>query len=162
MFDFKYFRKPEFTPDYPCWVHHVAMKWFRDVCERSGATAITFENNRPYHMPCVVCTKGPSYHWDPNAFLCWRWQGMLAQLVDDSLTACVTGIARKGETRSRGIISCSVVCTQVYDLPRWQALKDEPNRRGPNLPMVWDFLLQTDTGAKVGLHPSWSIYCQSI
>ena len=79
---------------------------------------------------------------------------MVANLNPASLQRVCTGLANEGETRSRGIVRCSLRKSERYDHKRHSALKNTKNPPQDEL-MEWDFVLETDLGTEISLHPHY-------
>ena len=162
VLNFQHFRSPLCRPYYGHRCHGVALKWFQEAMEWERCTALKFDNNLRSLVPSIGLLPGLGYevstHWHE-----WRWPEMLWHMDDDSLTRCIAGLAEEKETSSLGIVSCSLVKTGRPDWKRMEALRRE-KKIPTEFPMEWDFVLETESGKKVGLHPYWDseeIECHS-
>ena len=138
--------------------HNVALKWFRDSLEAKGIFSKEFMNEEVYQISAIVHEKGPLYHFDDNIKTPWKWQDMVAQLDAPSLQLVCAGLpgssyGRETTDRSRGIVSCRIDRTDVYDHKRHCAMKANPPKE---MMKIWDFVVVCEDGTEVWLHPNYS------
>ena len=105
-------------------MHNGALKYFRDTHERADdpfkSEPIVFSNTEPTKIAEVVHPKGTSYSFNTDNMLEWRWQDMVAQLVDEDVRSVVQG--RDG--RGRGLVSCECAPrANSYDHKRQSAMR---------------------------------------
>ena len=96
-------------------------------------------------MPKIKHNVGTSWEWEPNKFIRWRWQEILALLSDEWLESVVQGV-----NRSRGLVACKIVQTNRYDHKRHRA------ERHATMLLTWDFILEREDGTCMALHPEWA------
>ena len=147
--DLTYFRKLPLTANYKA--HNVALKWFREVCEREGASEKRFSNTVQEQVAHIAHAKGTEFAFDENVFTTWKWQEMVAQLDDHSMRVVVNG----PNNLSRGLVGCSIQQSGSYDHKRHHA-KKQLGIPTPAMLFVWDFVLGRDDGTCVALHPNYS------
>jgi hypothetical protein len=147
VFEIEYFRNyNDWTGSYK--QHNTALKWFRQLCERSGETLALFSNTEPEEVAELVHPKGPTFSFIEEIMYPWKWQEMVAQLDNDDMRFVVEGA---GPIRSRGLVRCQAQSFAKYDHKRHHA---DPTL-GEML-HTWDFILTRDDGSVVALHPSYS------
>ena len=131
IFDIHYFRSFTQWP-YTYKQHNVALKWFRekaedrglDVADVSGAGLQVAEIDHP---------KGMGHTWNLNVTQYWEWQEMVAQLDDTKLvpghekTSLELVVEGTEHNRSRGLASCIIMKSAIYDHKRHYAKKHDPN-----------------------------------
>jgi hypothetical protein len=135
--------------------HNVALKWFRDSLEAKGIFSKEFMNEEVYQISAIVHEKGPLYHFDDNIKTPRKWQDMVAQLDAPSLQLVCAGLpgssyGRETTDRSRGIVSCRIDRTDVYDHKRHCAMNAKEMMK------IWDFVVVCEDGTEVWLHPNYS------
>ena len=146
VFDLRYFQNLESTCHWKD--HNIALKWFRDISERDGLSQAVFSNTHAEQVPQIRHPKGMSYEFDEGGQRRpWTWQGMVAQMDDESMLQVVQG----PEDRSRGLTSCRLQQSEKYDHKRHHA-----QGAGSQMLKVWDFVLTRDDGSCVSLHPNFS------
>ena len=79
---------------------------------------------------------------------------MVATLDDDSMRIVVEGPTGIPGLLSRGLVSCKIEETDIYDHKRHFAGSTAVADTG--LLKVWNFVLERDDGTRVSLHPNWS------
>ena len=127
------------------------MKWFRDSAETSGRDWATFSNSQYTRVPQILHEKGPHYTFvhDVPANP-WRWQDMVAQMDEFSRRLLCKGLDDR--SRSRGVVSCRLQKTDMYDHKRHHA---DPERQDEML-FVWDFVLTLEDRTQIFLHPAYN------
>ena len=159
MFDVAFFlSRKDFLHEWP--THNGALKYFRDTHERADdpfmSEPVLFSNIEPAMIAEVVHAKGTSYSFNTDNMLEWRWQDMVAQLVDEDVRLVVEG--RDG--RGRGLVSCECAPRgNSYDHKRQAAMRAAGTKDVPKLP-IWDFVLRRADGTGVRLHPQWT--CKGV
>ena len=159
MFDVAFFlSRKDFLHEWP--THNGALKYFRDTHERADdpfmSEPVLFSNIEPARIAEVVHAKGTSYSFNTDNMLEWRWQDMVAQLVDEDVRLVVEG--RDG--RGRGLVSCECAPRgNSYDHKRQAAMRAAGKKEVPKLP-IWDFVLRRADGTGVRLHPQWT--CKGV
>jgi hypothetical protein len=161
VFDLTYFQQFRgYTRTYG--QHNVALKWFRDSGENAGLSRLKFSNTAVAEVPQIVHPPGMDYHFDESITYHWRWQEMIAQLVDDDMRAVVVGESSDDANRSRGLIRCMIEKSGVYDHKRHFAARQRNEDLGEKK-YVWNFVLERDDGSLVSLHPNFKgpkVSCQ--
>ena len=113
--------------------------------------------------------KGPLFHFIENDgnMTPWRWQEMVAQMdeyskqmvlqgLPDTRAASFESTALKVSDRSRGLVSCRVQRIDKYDHARHHAAKAKANAAPQHMLLRWDFVVVTEDGTEVFLHPNYS------
>jgi hypothetical protein len=80
---------------------------------------------------------------DPATHWWWEWQDMISQMTDESIESVVRG----PERRSRGIVNCYIVHTDIYDHKRHQASPCGHE---------WHFVVTRDDGSEISVIPAYS------
>jgi hypothetical protein len=137
--------------------HSAALKYFRIYGEDAGVESVPFDNTEDSLVSRIVHVHGihgTSFHFVGEPTIPWKWQEMVCQLDDDSLEFVVTG--QDIGNRSRGLVSCWLQKTDLYDHKRHHAIGPRPRSfEGAELLKQWDFVLLRDNGTQVFIHPSW-------
>ena len=92
VFDVAFFlSRKDFLHEWP--THNGALKYFRDTHERADdpfmSEPVLLSNTEPARIAEVVHAKGTSYSFNTDNMLEWRWQDMVAQLVDEDVRLVV-------------------------------------------------------------------------
>ena len=133
--------------------HNVALKWFREGCERKGTQDFYFSNMDPETVAQIVHEKGTAFSFDEAAPLTpWRWQEMVAQWDENSMTFVVEG---PPDNRSRGIVKCRLQHLGLYDHKREHAQRRNGSA-GTKQFGQWDFVLECEDKTNVALHLNFS------
>ena len=142
-------------------IHNVALKWFRELCEREGLTEHIFSNTAVADVPVINHRKGTDYSFDDESHTFpWRWQEMVANLTADAIRDILTRDETFDPRRQHAehFIECKIQQTGQYCHKRAVAAKkgaipeNVPKREKP---LVWDFVLTRSDGMLIGLHPSY-------
>ena len=151
--------------------HNAALKWFREMLEREDRTSMTFSNTHAHPVAELVHDeKGPLFHFneDDGNTTPWRWQEMVAHLDEYSMQMVLQGLpddvgrldfestALKVSDRSRGLVSCRIQRIDKYDHARHHAAKAKAKAAPQNMLLRWDFVVVTEDGTEVFLHPNYS------
>jgi hypothetical protein len=136
--------------------HSVALKYFREVGERTNVQEVVFNNHEAEAVGVIVHEKGEAFHFEPFlGAVPWRWQEMVAQMNEDSMRMVLQGLQDPPDDRSRGLVSCRLQKTGRYDHKRHHALK-KINQAPEEMLKIWDFVLVCKDGTLVCLHPNFS------
>jgi hypothetical protein len=154
VFDVKHFRKQRAHLMRPYRQHNVALKFIRKQCEEGGHSG---HRDILQKETCAEIIKGAgtTYSFSGDAVWDWNWHDMVAQMRDDSMEVAVTGKDRAGGIRSRGLVNCTIVQTDVYDHKRHAALKLEGHEPVQML-FEWHFVLHRDDGSFCYVRPAYS------
>ena len=111
--------------------------------QKGPLTAMMFKNDEPEMMPTLINEGGTDFSFEKELTVPWRWQGMIAQLNEESLWTIVDGPAPTPDCKPwassggssegassggaivpvRTIINCLLVCKNDLDVRRRQAAK---------------------------------------
>jgi hypothetical protein len=83
----------------------------------------------------------------------WRWQDLVAQMDDESMQHVV-----EGANRSRGLISCRLERSDVFDHERMSAeiKAGRATTETVQLMYTWDFVAVREDGTEAWMHPNSS------
>ena len=159
VFDLEYFRNYKTSSVIlPRQLHSAALKWHRQVAEEQGLDCVIFDNwgdGNP--IAAIVRDGGPSFHFEGEPVVPWKWQEMVAHMQESSVQMLVQGMQMEpgdGPVRSRGIVSCRLQQTDRYDHKRHHALGQAASV-GVWMP-VWDFVMVCDDGTEILIHPNYT------
>jgi len=100
----------------------------------------------------IIHPKGTQYQFSTDlGHWFWNWQDMISQMTDESIELVVRG----PERRSRGIVSCAIVHTDMYDHKRHHAAKQEGQVIEGRL-TEWHFVVTRDDGSEMSVIPAYS------
>jgi hypothetical protein len=146
-------RRPFLTRHYR--QHNVALKYFRMKCEDEGPPFrdhINLSNGTKHEIAEIIHPKGTQYQFSTDlGHWLWDWQDMISQMTDESIELVVRG----PERRSRGIVSCAIVHTDMYDHKRHHAAKQEGQVIEGRL-TEWHFVVTRDDGSEISVIPTYS------
>ena len=172
------------------WKHHnIALQWHRFIAESADATFVNFAGDLFSEHNVATCyNPGPvvlDSMWRPSEPIRWNWGHLLKDLDEPSQKYLFQGL-RKG-TRRRGIISCRLQKTYMYDKTRhddaWERQRNTDNGRynlqtpyagstvripqgppgmesdgSPRKWRIWNFVFTLSDGVEVHMHPRWDTH----
>ena len=142
-----------------CWQHNAALKYFREQLESDGEESKHFDGiinseAKAYEVGKIVKKKGMNWHFEPDQFVKWYWQEMVAQLDAASMEEVVNN---GPDGRSGGLIGCAFMARpNSYDHKRHHQLKTDGKPVTDRKLRIWDFVLFRKDGSCMRLHPNWS------
>jgi hypothetical protein len=149
-FDLEYFQQR--VPVTTTYKNHMeALEWFRQVAEAAGVDHVFFSNVTPNLFAQIVHPAGMADYVAGKPTIPWWWQDIVAQMDDASRQHVVQGV-----NRSRGLISCRIQKTCVYDHRRMDAEARAGRFRPDGFLYEWDFVVVREDGTEVWMHPAWS------